>query len=173
MNPSTEHDYYEAGDVDDLLEDSPRLATRWWSGPSGMSGGAGRDELVITPDRRILYMGTGDSPAALYGPEDLGPVGDDPSATIADWLLSINAVESAALELEPLDPSSVLDKDERGEWLDLMSKRSDGLSLELNTQQIESLRSRMRGIASYARVAEALRNPRGRPGKALLNALRG
>ena len=70
-------DERESQDVDEARV----LARRWWRGASGMSAGAAEDRLVESAGGRLVHTGSGDSPAALYGPEDLGPAGSDPTPT--------------------------------------------------------------------------------------------
>jgi hypothetical protein len=87
-------------------------------------------------------------------------------------LAGITALVAAALALEPLNLLELPDSAERREWTDLITHLAEGVSLDLADEEVDRLRKHLREYADYSRVAQAVRDPRGRLGQELLDSLR-
>lgn len=167
-------DPWETERANEEIELAEPLVVRSWRAESGMMGGSAVDELVETATGRLVHRGLGDSPAALYGPEDLGSATDEDGRAeiIASWIAGIGAVRAAALELEPLDPDHHLSDTQRSEWERTIAHHFDTIDFHLDSETLQEVRKRLRGLPEYTPVAAGLRKPQTRDGVLLLEALR-
>lgn len=147
-----------------------------------MVGYTGGSELVLVAPGIAVSVPTGEAhevgefPAGLFPYPDEGTI-EERAAAIADWLaysdkygadVPVHLGLHAALQFEPFDPDGTL-KEDGGQGLDIPIDFEGWINVPGDLQ--DALRAALNVPGSeYAYVTEALRDPRGRAARALLDA---
>lgn len=138
-----------------------------WSDDAELNSTTGAGSLVQVLDDFAVAHESMDFEAGFSGIE-LGATPASRAAGLVEWLQNIaGGPTMAILALEPFDPDSVLDADQREEWAEALADDRWDLTLYLDPETTAVLRRQL----VPARVAAAFRNPISDEGQQLLAEL--
>ncbi len=168
-----------ADEGDEQLVPIREIARSSWASESGgapISWSGGNTLSLLAPGLSYSYPwdDAAEEQAGVYpftvlpeAPEELGEA-------LADWVIETDSEVAAALELEPLDPSGVIEDAERQAWIRRLDQVTVSFEIDVRADAQEALRESLaRGSELYRRTRDGLASPCSPEGQALAAALDG
>ena len=110
----------------------------------------------------------------IYPFTDLPEAPEELGEALADWVIETDSEVAAALELEPLDPSGVIEDAERRAWIRRLYQVTVSFEIDVKAEAQKALRESLaRRSDLYRRTRDGLASPRSPEGQALAAALDG
>lgn len=157
-------DEYDLEDIGGIV-----LVSYWWNNDSGMPNWSGGEDLVAFRDGSAAVVHTGDSEGGVELIE-LPTDGEARAAAIAGWIDANECAGFAALALEPLDSDRTLTDIEASAWREAIMASQSYLRVTVGEGE-PAVRRVLAEVSIYARVRDALANPRSDHGQLLLKAI--
>ena len=168
-----------ANEDDEQLVPIREIARSSWASESGgasISWSGGNILSLLAPGLGYSYPWDDAAldQAGIYPFTDLPEAPEELGEALADWVIETDSEVAAALELEPLDPSGVIEDAERRAWIRRLDQVTVSLEIDVKAEAQEALRERLaRKSELYRRTRDGLASPRSPEGQALAAALDG